>query len=73
MAPTSIDASPPHLPEDLARRVAVDAGADPRTVKMVANGYPVARLAEARVIDSFKRLGLTDYLPRSTRRAGAKR
>ena len=51
------------IPESEARRVAVKAGVDPRSVKRLCDGKRLLPLNHARVIAALRDLGLTSYLP----------
>jgi hypothetical protein len=51
------------LPEHQTRIVAVEAGADPRSVRKVLAGEPVRPLTAARVVQALKRLDLAHLLP----------
>jgi hypothetical protein len=59
------DRTVPVIPESEARRVAVEAGSDERTVKKILTGKPVRPLTATRIISALKRLGYGDLIPKN--------
>lgn len=53
----------PRIPENEARRVAVKAGVDPRSVKRLCDGKKLLPMNHARVVAALRDLGLASYLP----------
>jgi hypothetical protein len=51
------------LPAHLLRRISVDAGVDPRTVRRVVSGKPTKGLQRERVERALTLAGLANFLP----------